>query len=100
MKQKGFKKMKFKEIIITKANETFKRLVNKAVNYAEDLLGSGTGAAKKELAIDFLLSKLPIYLKPIIPFFKQTLIKLADTLIEKAVKRMQQIQGVNGGCGA
>lgn len=92
--------MKFKEIIITKANETFKRLANKAVNYAEGLLGSGTGAAKKELAIDFLLSKLPIYLKPIIPFFRQTLIKLADGLIEKAVKKMQEFQSVNATCPA
>ncbi len=87
--------MKFKEIIITKANETFKRLANKAVNYAEGLLGSGTGAAKKELAIDFLLSKLPIYLKPMIPFFKQTLIKLADCLIEKAVQKLHQYQPKN-----
>ncbi len=78
--------MKFKEFITKKANETFKKLATKAVNYAENLLGSGTGAAKKELAIDYLLSRLPLYLKPMVPFFRQTLIKLADGLIEKAVK--------------
>ncbi len=88
--------MKFKEIIIKKANVCFKKLAQKAVNYAEDLLGSGTGAAKKELAIDFLLSKLPIYLKPIIPFFRETLIKLADSLIEKAVQRAKTSEW---GCG-
>lgn len=82
--------MKFKEFIITKASKIFNRLAARAVNYAEDLLGSGTGAAKKEIAIDYLLSKLPIYLKPLIPFFRETLIKLADNLIEKAVKKLQQ----------
>lgn len=88
--------MKFKEFITKKANETFKKLASKAVNYAENLLGSGTGAAKKELAIDFLLSKLPIYLKPMVPFFKQTLIKLADGLIEKAVEKFHKFQAENG----
>ncbi len=79
--------MKFKEIIIKKANQCFKNLVQKAIRYAEDLLGEGTGAVKKEMAIDFLLSKLPIYLKPLIPFFRESLIKLADGLIEKAIEK-------------
>lgn len=92
--------MKFKEFIVTKAKEKFEQLVCQAVRYAEDLLGSGTGAAKKEMAIDFLLSKLPIYLKPLIPFFKQTLIKLADSLIEKAVERLHEFQSMNGMCPA
>ena len=84
--------MKFKEIVVKKASETFKKLAYKAICYAEDLLGSSTGAAKKEMAIDFLLSKLPLYLKPMVPFFRQTLIKLADGLIEKAVRALHQIQ--------
>lgn len=92
--------MKFKEFIITKAKEAFEQLAYQAVKYAEDLLGSGTGAAKKEIAIDILLSHLPIYLKPMMPFFKQTLIKLADALIERAVKRLHEFQSMNGMCPA
>ena len=92
--------MNFKEFIIKAAKEEFEQLAGVAVKHVEELLGSGTGAAKKEMAIDILLSHLPLYLKPLIPFFKKSLIRLADGLIEKTVKRMQEFQNMTGVCGA
>ena len=87
--------MSIKTFIKAKIAQTIQEFALSAVIYAEDFLGGQVGPIKKELAIDFLLSKLPIYLKPMIPFFKQTLIKLADCLIEKAVQKLHQYQPKN-----
>lgn len=64
----------------------------KAVCYAEELIGSGNGKAKKEIAIDFMLSKLPVYLKPFTLIFRKYLNDIADVLIENAVKKLHTIQ--------
>ena len=72
--------------------QLFQKYAYKAVVYAEDLIGSGNGAHKKEIAIDYLLNKLPIYLKPFIPVLKPLLIQIADTLIEKAVEMLHTVQ--------
>ncbi len=78
--------------IKTKAAQYFKKTALSAVIYAEKWLGSNTGDTKKELAIDFLLSKLPLYLKPFVPLLRDGLIKIADTIIEKAVTELHEIQ--------
>lgn len=88
--------MKFKEFIKEKAEITFKKLALSAVTYAEELIGGGKGAVKKEIAINFLLSKLPVYLKPFLPLFKKALTELADWVIEKAVQKLQYIQKTTG----
>lgn len=64
-----------------------------AVCYAENsLIGSGNGANKKEIAIDFLLSKLPLYLKPFVPLLKTVFNQIADELIELAVDKLHTAQ--------
>lgn len=80
----------------TKATEYFKKTALSAVIYAEQWLGSNSGIAKKELAIDFLLSKLPIYLKPFAPLLKNGLVEIADKIIEKAVQELHEIQNKTG----
>lgn len=80
----------------TKAAKYFKKAALSAVIYAEKWLGSNTGAAKKEFAIDFLLSKLPIYLKPFVPLLRTGLIEVADKIIETAVKELHEIQATTG----
>ncbi len=82
--------------IKTKATECFKKTALSAVVYAEQWLGSATGSIKKEIAIDFLLSKLPIYLKPFIPLLRNGLIEIADKIIEMAVKKLHEIQNKTG----
>ena len=76
----------------TIATECFKKSALSAVIYAEQWLGSGSGNIKKEVAIDLLLSKLPVYLKPFTPLLKKGLIELADRIIEKAVEQLHEIQ--------
>lgn len=79
-----------------KATECFKKTALSAVIYAEKWLGSNAGAAKKEIAVDFLLSKLPIYLKPFTLLLRNGLIEIADKIIEKAVKELHEIQNKTG----
>lgn len=88
--------MTFKTFIQTKAKAVFDKFVMTAVIHAEELLGSGAGEAKREAAFSFLLSRLPIYLQPFVPFFKKALESVADKLIEKAVDKLHQIQEKTG----
>lgn len=75
-----------------KATECFKKTALSAVIYAEEWLGSNAETAKKEVAIEFLLAKLPVYLKPLTPLLKCGLVEIADKIIEKAVTELHEIQ--------
>lgn len=79
-----------------KATKCFKKTALSAVIYAEKWLGSNAGVAKKEIAIDFLLSKLPISLKLFTPLLRSGLIEIADKIIEMAVKELHEIQNKTG----
>ena len=61
-----------------------KELAKSAVNNAEEILGSNKGKQKKEMAIKFVIEKLPvpIVLKPIISIMFSSFI---DEAIEFAV---------------
>lgn len=63
-----------------------------AVCYAEEAVGKGKGSIKKEMAIDYLISKLPIYCQPFAPVLKTLLSKMLDELIEYAVKKLHEVQ--------
>lgn len=78
----------FKEVI----KKVFTKYSYKAVCYAEELLGSGNGKAKKEIAIDFLISKLPIWLRPFSFLIKSLLTEIADDIIEIAVRQLHYVQ--------
>lgn len=88
--------MNFKKIIKEKAEKVFIKLAMSAVTYAEELIGSGNGAIKKEIAIEFLLSKLPVYLKPFKALIKSLLSESLDWIIERAVHKLQYIQKTTG----
>ena len=63
-----------------------------AVCYAEEAVGSGRGNIKKEIAIDYLLDKLPAWAKPFVPVLKPFLNKVIDEVIEKAVDILHELQ--------
>lgn len=66
-----------------------KELAKSAVNNAEEILGSNKGKQKKEMAIKFVIEKLPvpIVLKPIISIMFSSFI---DEAIELAVTYMKR----------
>lgn len=66
-----------------------KELAKSAVNNAEEILGSNKGKQKKEMAIKFVIEKLPvpIVLKPIISIMFPSFI---DEAIEFAVTYMKR----------
>ena len=63
-----------------------------AVCYAEEAVGNGYGKIKKDIAIDYLLGKLPAYCKPFTPFLKPLLIKILDEVVEQAVELLHELQ--------
>lgn len=75
-----------------KIEKVFAKFAYQAVCYAEQEIGGGNGKLKKEIAIDFLISKLPLYLKPFSFIFKSVLNEIADTLIEMAVVKLHSVQ--------
>ena len=78
----------FKEKIKT----LFTKFSYQAVCYAEEQIGGGNGKLKKEIAIDFLISKLPIYLNPFSVILRSVFDKIADELIERAVDKLHSVQ--------
>ena len=75
-----------------KIKTLFTKYSYQAVVHAEELIGSGNGKYKKEIAIDFLISKLPLYLKPFSLIFRAFFNEIADVLIEKAVDKLHSVQ--------
>lgn len=82
----------FKEILTDKVRKTLNTLALPAVLYAENLIGKGFGEKKKEIAVDFILSKLPVYLKPFKFAVKKILWELIDFIVELAVSKLHKIQ--------
>lgn len=63
-----------------------------AVIYAETIFGSKNGSLKKDAAIEFIVSRLPLFMLPFKGLIKTLLSEIFDVLVEKAVKRLHQIQ--------
>jgi len=76
--------------------ENIKNIINTlalpAVVYAENLIGKGFGETKKQIAIDFILEKLPIFLIPFKNIIKRLLRDLLDFVVEASVKKLHSIQ--------
>ena len=68
------------------------KIAYEAVCYAETLIGSGKGKEKKQKAIEYVLSKLPLPLKVIKPLLSKWLDALIDAIIEKAVDMLHSVQ--------
>lgn len=71
--------------------ETIKELAYCAVNVAEQTLGSAKGQEKKNMAIDYVVSMLPIF-PPLKKFIAVLLSKFIDESIEMAVTYMKSIK--------
>lgn len=62
-----------------------------AVNMAEETLESGSGREKKAVAIDYVVSMLPI-ISPFKSIISIILSKFIDEAVEKAVKYLKSIK--------
>lgn len=71
--------------------ETITELAYSAVNMAEQTLGTAEGQQKKNMAIEYIVSRIPIVepFKKIIVLF---LSKFIDEAIEQAVKYMKEMK--------
>lgn len=70
---------------------TISELAYSAVNVAEQSLDSKTGQEKKELAIEYVVSMLPL-LPPLKTVAVVLLSKIIDEAVEQAVKYMNEIK--------
>jgi len=68
-----------------------KEIAKNAVFVAEDALGSGKGKEKKEMAIKYVVSKLP-FPEIIKPFISMLLAGFIDDVIEVSVEYMKSLQ--------
>ena len=75
-----------------KIKRYFNQFAYQAVCYAEEAVGNGFGETKKGIAIDFLLSKLPIVFQPFVPVLRPLIMKIIDEVIEKAVDMLHEVQ--------
>lgn len=76
--KKDLRIMKFKAMIV----QIFRKFAFITFKYAKNLPNTRAGNAKRA-AVNFLLSRLPFYLKPLIPFFCEVLVKFTASLIKK-----------------
>lgn len=65
-----------------------------AVNMAEDTLDTASGKDKKEAAIEYVVSMLPIAF-PLKKIVSMILSKFIDNSIEKAVSYMKSVKNTN-----
>ena len=71
--------------------ETIKETAYTAVRMAENELSSATGKEKKEKAIEFVVSKLPV-MQPFKSIIAVLMSKFIDKAIEQAVAYMKSVQ--------
>lgn len=86
-----------KDKIIKRLKSLLTPLALPAVIYAESLIGSGFGETKKQIAIDFILQKLPVVFMPFKSLIKNIFYELFDFALEAAVKKLHSIQSSLGG---
>lgn len=77
-----------------KTKQKIKEISMSAVELAEKTLGSNTGREKKEMAIKYIISRLPV-IAPLKIFIGMLLSSFIDDAIEFAVQVMRE-GGING----
>jgi hypothetical protein len=77
-----------------KTKQKIKEISMSAVELAEKTLGSNTGREKKEMAIKYIISRLPV-IAPLKTFIGMLLSSFIDDAIEFAVQVMRE-GGING----
>ena len=83
-----------KNKIIKKVKDLLSPLALPAVIYAENLIGKGFGETKKQIAIDFILGKLPLFLIPFKTVIRKVFSELFDCMIEASVKSCTQFKKI------
>ena len=81
-----------KNKIIKMVKDLLSPLALHAVIYDENLIGKGFGETKKQIAIDFILGKLPLFLIPFKTVIRKVFSELFDCMIEASVKKLHSIQ--------
>ncbi len=81
-----------KNKLMQKVKSLLSPLALPAVIYAENLIGKGFGETKKQVAIDFILQKLPLFLLPFKGIIKNLFLDLFDFALESAVEKLHSIQ--------
>lgn len=81
-----------KNKLIKKIKEILSPLALPAVIYAENLIGQGFGETKKQIAIDFILEKLPLFLLPFKSIIRTVFSEVFDFAVEAAVKKLHSVQ--------
>lgn len=81
-----------KKFLLKRVKDTLYALALPAALYAENLIGKGLGGKKKEVAIEFILSKMPVYLKPFRGIIKKILLDVIDFAVELGVSKLHTIQ--------
>jgi len=81
-----------KNTIVKRVKDLLAPLALPAVIYAENLIGSGFGKTKKQIAINFILGKLPLFLAPFKNIIQKIFSDLFDFAIESGVKKLHSIQ--------
>ena len=76
--------------MFTKLKTAIKELAKKAVVMAEEALGSNTGQQKKEMALEFIISNIPV-IAPFKTIIAGLLSKFIDEAVELAVARMKEL---------
>jgi hypothetical protein len=74
--------------------ETIENTALKAVEYAEDIIGKGKGTQKKQVAIAYIIGKLPVPV-PFKSLLSMILMELIEESIEFALKKMKNIKEVD-----
>lgn len=72
--------------------ELLKGLALPSVLYAEQLIGSGFGETKREVAITFILDMMPPQFKPFKKFIRKFLGDVLDCLVETAVEKLHELE--------
>lgn len=75
--------------------QTIKELAYSAVSIAEQTLESGSGKEKKEMAVDYVVSQLPIA-APFKMIVAKILSGFIDEAVEHAVDYMKKVQASKG----
>jgi len=71
--------------------ETIENAAFKAVEYAEDIIGKGKGTQKKQVAIAFIIGKLPVPI-PFKGVLSMILMEFIEESIEFALKKLKKVE--------
>ena len=76
-------------VYIAKTNKKLRAVIIKAILYAEKLHNTTTGQERLELAIDYVLNRIPTSISMFIP--KELLFKIVNDLVQKIFDETKEL---------